>query len=532
MNYCKIHIEIYLVIDKAARIRMSRSQGVDNQQYGESYDYLQPAINPLAEPLPWWYTYYKRIVLFPWWLRYNIGIARQANLKDEIIKLAITMGLPDRWVQRVLRHVVSEFSKKGLGSDYYGYHNIDHALEVTYFTLLAINGAGHSNQQMNNKISFSYDDMKYLFVAALFHDYDPLKKFDKPHEDAVEWYIRNDDKIRKFIYDIGININIVIALIHRTAYPFKGEIAEHATMRMQELFTVAGISKNDTVTREHYERLGWFLSVSDRIAGYALGDIEHGRELARRNAHALGWHPSIINEQSVKYFSSLKDEKEMVKQLLNSIPNVNKTNFFNNVQSFRDSWQEEIDIKASMRKGEITLLSLVEEFESKYDPQLMESIRKIHSELPTPVHINEEKFIESLSDNRTILITLRNKDKSGEIVGYVKGGPLENYKLRRGTNDNNFGRNNTAYMEWINIKHGYWGEKGGHMLRTHFLKEAKRRRYNFVTSYVHRDVILSRISKGENIEIIQKYDPDKLDYYRVDLTNIVTVDPNPLTNRK
>jgi hypothetical protein len=117
-------------------------------------------------------------------------------------------------------------------------------------------------------------------------------------------------------------------------------------------------------------------------------------------------------------------------------------------------------------------------------------------------------------------------------VGYVKGGPLENYKLRRGTNDNNFGRNNTAYMEWINIKHGYWGEKGGHMLRTHFLKEAKRRRYIFVTSYVHRDVILSRISKGENIEIIQKYDPDKLDYYRVDLTNIVTIDPNPLTNRR
>ena len=69
------------------------------------------------------------------------------------------------------------------------------------------------------------------------------------------------------------------------------------------------------------------------------------------------------------------------------------------------------------------------------------------------------------------------------------------------------------------------------MLRMHFLKEAKRRGYNFVTSYVHRDVILSRISKGENIEIIQKYDPDKLDYYRVDLTNIVTVDSNLLTNR-
>jgi hypothetical protein len=69
---------------------------------------------------------------------------------------------------------------------------------------------------------------------------------------------------------------------------------------MQELFTAAGISKDDTVTRQHYIDLGWFLSVSDRIAGYALGDIERGKELARRNAHALGWHPSMINERSVK----------------------------------------------------------------------------------------------------------------------------------------------------------------------------------------------------------------------------------------
>jgi hypothetical protein len=27
--------------------------------------------------------------------------------------------------------------------------------------------------------------------------------------------------------------------------------------------------------------------------------------------------------------------------------------------------------------------------------------------------------------------------------------------------------------------------------------------------------------KGENIEIVQKYDPDKLDYYRVDLRDVV-----------
>ena len=68
------------------------------------------------------------------------------------------------------------------------------------------------------------DDIKYLFVAILFHDYDPLKQFDKPHEDSVEWFLRNDDKIKRSIDEIGINIDIVIALIHRTAYPFRGKI--------------------------------------------------------------------------------------------------------------------------------------------------------------------------------------------------------------------------------------------------------------------------------------------------------------------
>ena len=34
------------------------------------------------------------------------------------------------------------------------------------------------------KGQFSIDDVKAVFVAALFHDFDPLKRFDKPHEDV------------------------------------------------------------------------------------------------------------------------------------------------------------------------------------------------------------------------------------------------------------------------------------------------------------------------------------------------------------
>jgi hypothetical protein len=43
---------------------------------------------------------------------------------------------------------------------------------------------------------------------------------------------------------------------------------------------------------------------------------------------------------------------------------------------------------------------------------------------------------------------------------YAKGGPLENYQLRRGTHDGNLGKNNTAYMEYISIKPSYWGATG------------------------------------------------------------------------
>jgi hypothetical protein len=37
---------------------------------------------------------------------------------------------------------------------------------------------------------------------------------------------------------------------------------------------------------------------------------------------------------------------------------------------------------------------------------------------------------------------------------------------------------------------------------------------------------MQRINKGENIEIVQKYDPDKLDYYRV---NVSTMISSPIT---
>ena len=93
-----------------------------------------------------------------------------------------------------------------------------------------------------------------------------------------------------------------------------------------------------------------------------------------------------------------------------------------------------------------------------YQQSLVCSILDIYTQLPARIRISGiEKFRSMLSDSRMILITLRINDNSGEIVGYAKGGPLENYQLRRGTHDGNLGKNNTAYMEYMSIKPGYWG---------------------------------------------------------------------------
>jgi hypothetical protein len=269
--------------------------------------------NPLVEPLSWWDCFYTRIRLVSWWLRYNIGTAEQADLRHKIIQLSTSMRLNDKIVNKIIRHAVSEFSKHGLGLDYYGYHNINHELEVAYFTLLAANGEKRQEHR------FSQKDLTTLFLATLFHDCDPLKRFDKPHEDSVERFIRNGVKIKDFVDNLGISIDIVIALIYRTAYPFKGSIAKHSNKRIQELFTSAGIPENDITIRKHYEDLGWFLSISDRITVYSLGNFEHCKELARRNAHSLGSHPSVINTESVKYFISLKEEKEMFERVLDGV---------------------------------------------------------------------------------------------------------------------------------------------------------------------------------------------------------------------
>jgi hypothetical protein len=287
---------------------------------------------------------------------------------------------------------------------------------------------------------------------------------------------------------------------------------------MHTLFTDARIPESDTATRKHYEDLGWFLSVAERVAGYALGDFEHSKDLARRNAHALNWHPSVINERSAKYFDLLKDEKEMFDRVMEGVPHDFKEVFFGNVETFRDTLIMEQELRILV-KNKLVMVPVVEKCRADLEPYVQESIFSILREQPMLVPVEEKNLSKSLSVEDSILITLRINDKVGDIVGFAKGGPLEKCTLRRGTKDHNVGKGNTAYLEGIGIKQGFWGETGGHLLRMRFLDDAIKHGYRFVTGYAHRDVVIQRMTRGENIQIVQKYDPDKLDYYRADLSS-------------
>ena len=189
-------------------------------------------------------------------------------------------------------------------------------------------------------------------------------------------------------------------------------------------------------------------------------------------------------------------------------------------EAFKEAWNEELELKNLIRLHS-RLISVVERNGNDLESQVKESVFKIYRELPVPIRIDAESFRKSLSNKDTILITLRINDVVGDIVGYAKGGPLENYKLRRGTHDENMSRKNAAYLEPISVRPGYWGGTGGHLLRLKFLNESMKRGYRFVTGYAHRNVINDRIKRGESTEIVQKYDPDKLDYYRADLHDTV-----------
>jgi len=432
-------------------------------------------------------------------------------LKNKIHELLVSSGIEKtECYTQMLNYTIEIFETQGLGRDYYGYHNIDHELEVTYITLLAAVW-----EKKLQKLDQS--DVEHLYVAALFHDFDPQKSVDRPHEESVIQFISLDKELKKLIDEAGLDIEIIMALILRTSYPWAGEFKQKPEMLMKECFQRSEITRNNPEKQLHYKELGWFLSVADRIGGYAIGDFSVAMEKAKKNAHAFAWHQSTIVRMSVNYFETiLNNESYMCRRVLHALPAEIRTNFMETVLSFMKLRQEEIRIESKFEYENQKFQTKVDSSKVRNSKEFINSLTSIYNELPQPLQLQKFGFAKSILDPDTIITTLRLSDGNDTIIGYAKGGPLENYQLYAGIEDENYGKQNTVFLEPIAMKMGYWGLGGGTRLRKVFSLLANTKRYRYLTSFALRDLIQKKMG-SENVEFVAMLDPEHWDYYRVDL---------------
>ena len=434
--------------------------------------------------------------------------ANTHSMRNEILSLMAQNGLEDDCYLEMLDYTIDLFESQGLGREYYGYHNINHELEVTYISLLSIN---------QKKIQLTQEDKKYLYVAALFHDFDPQKNVDKPHEESVLKFISTDKRLRELLTSAKIDLEIVKVLILRTTYPWSGELQKNAEIEIKHCFEKSEHAKNNLQFQNHIMEMGWYLSIVDRISGYALGDFTKAMEMAKMNAHALAWRPSVIIRTAVAYFEEiLNKEGVMAKAILKTLPKEMRKNFFDTVLAFMRSRQEEVAIQADHSYENLKLIPTIENQSIQEDSQFSQTLYEIFLELPKPLQFGKENFKESIKDPETIINTLRLNDSKGEIVGFSKGGPLEKYQLREEIKDEYYGLKNTIFLEPLALKMGYWGLRGGSEMRHMFIMQAHSMKYKYLTSFALRDVIKARINK-EEAEFVQQFDPERWDYYRVKL---------------
>ena len=427
-------------------------------------------------------------------------------MRNEILSMMVENKIEDDCYVEMLDYTIDLFESQGLGTEYYGYHNINHELEVTYVSLLAAK---------QKKIQFTDDDIKYLYVAALFHDFDPQKSVDKPHEESVLKFISLDRKLQDLINIAKLDLEIIKVLILRTTYPWSGKLKEGAEAQIKECFNKSDLTRNNLPYQEHIMEMGWYLSVVDRISGYALGDFGKAMEMAKMNAHALAWRPSLIVRSAVAYFEELLNkETDMAKAILKILPKDMRKNFFDTVLSFMKIRQQEITIQADYSYENLKLIPTIESMTNRQDPKFIKALYEIFLELPRPLQFEKENFETSVKDPQVIINTLRLNDKNGEIVGFSKGGPLENYKLREEIRDENYGLGNTIFLEPLALKMGYWGLKGGSEMRHMFIMQSHSMKFKYLTSFALRDVIRSRINK-EQAEFVTQFDPERWDYYRI-----------------
>jgi len=432
------------------------------------------------------------------------------TLKNAILDLMNSLGIGNKELIDILDYIIDLFEQNNLGTDYYGYHNIDHELEVTYISL-------HACNIKNKESKLTEDDIKYVFTSALFHDFDPEKSVDRPHEKNVIEFLENNSTPKKLISNAGLDINIVKAIIMRTVYPWVGKTRDSAESDMKKYLDLSPITSNDTSLQDHYRELGWILSLSDRIGGYALGDFSKAIELAKMNAHASAWSPTLIVKRAVMFFEDmLSNESEMCEKVLNSLPKNLRKNFLDNIVSFMKLRQEEIQIYNRCTYEGLKFVPSIEKLGGKTESEFIDALLEIYKELPKPLQFTRDDFVDSLNDKDTILNTLRIGNSKGPIIGFAKGGPLEKYNISS-VSDVNFGKNNTVFLEPVALKMGYWGFHGGSEMRHLFTMQVSTKGYKFLTSFAMRDVITSRIKRGESVEFVEKFDPERWDYYRTKL---------------
>jgi hypothetical protein len=235
------------------------------------------------------------------------------------------------------------------------------------------------------------------------------------------------------------------------------------------------------------------------------------------NAHALAWRPSLIVRRAVGYFEDLlSNETVTTKGVLKVLPNIMRKNFFDTVLSFMKIRQQEITIQADCAYENLKLVPTIESMKLRQDAEFIKELYDIFLELPRPLQFSRENFEETIKDPQIILNTLRLNNKNGEIVGFAKGGALENYDLREEIRDENFGLSNTIFLEPIAVKMGYWGLRGGSEMRHMFIMQSHSMKYKYMTSFALREVIQARVSK-ENAEFVEQFDPERWDYYRIEI---------------
>ena len=434
--------------------------------------------------------------------------ANSPSLRNGIFDLLSSVKLATDVNVKLLDYTIQLFKDNGLFSDYYGYHNVDHELEVTYVTLL-------SGIHALSDGYLTLDDLNHLYASALLHDFDPDKAMDKPHEKNVIQFISKDQTIQKLLADANLDQNLICALISRTVYPWKDNIITNTNKLIQNYFSKSKIKK-DKKQQKHFQELGHFLSVSDRIGGYSLGDFQKAMDMAKMNAHSSSWHPAFIVRRSVSFFEDmLNNESDMCQRVLFGLPKHMRKNLLDNIVGFMKLRQEELQIYNQFVYDGLPLVPCIEK--NQISDDVADVLLSIYRELPKPLQFTRDDFIESLDDPETILNTLRVGNVNGPIVGFSKGGPLEKYNFDLKFEDKNRGKNNTIFLEPVAIKNGYWGFHGGREIRQLFMMQVHSKGYKFMTSFAMRDVIDERKKNEKNVVFVKKFDPERWDYFRVTL---------------